>query len=109
MQCNEPFDVIKEIMSNPTSSAAISQVPVINLPANTPPDVAQQIIIQRAQSVHTTTRSSLKQKGLVASIESINFAKAVYTNMDIVYWRNSDMSLGFNCTGFSSGWVDYEN
>lgn len=108
MKCNETFDVIKEIMSNPTSSAAISQVPIINLPANTPPDVAQQIIIQRAQSVPTTTRSSLKQKGLVASIESINSAKAVYTNMDIVYWRNSDMSLGFNCTGFSSGWVDYE-
>lgn len=108
MKCNETFNVVKEIMSNPSSSAAISQVPIVNLPANTPPDVAQQIIIQHAQSIPVTTRSSLKQKGLVASIESINFAKAVYTNMDIVYWRNPDMSLGFNCTASSSDWVDYE-
>lgn len=108
MRCQEPFDVIKEIMQNPASNAAISQAPIVNLPVNTPPQIAEQIIIQHAQSTPVTTRSSLKQKVLIASIESITAAKAVYNNIDIIYWRNPDVSLGFNCNVFASGWVDYE-
>lgn len=109
MQCEESFDVLKEIMSNPESANVISQVPIVNLPANTPPDVAQQIIIQHAQQTPVSTRNALKQKVLIASIESTFSAKAVYNNIDIIFWRNPDVSIGFNCTITASGWKDYEN
>ncbi len=107
MKCDVPFDVVAEIMNNPDSSKIISQVPVVNLPANTPSDIANQIIIQHAQNTPITTRLSLKQSVLIASIESINNAKAVYNNIDIIYWRNPDVSLGFNVNISATGWREY--
>ena len=109
MRCEDNFDVLKEIMSNPSSASIISQVPVVNLPVNTPPEIAQQIIIQHAQQTPVSTRNALKQKVLIASIESVSSAKAVYNNIDIIFWRNADVSIGFNCTITASGWKDYEN
>lgn len=107
MRCDVPFDVVAEIMNNPDSSRTISQVPIVNLPANTPPDIAKQIIIQHAKNTPITTRSTLKQSVLIASIESINKARAVYNNIDIIYWRNPDVSLGFNVSVSATGWKDY--
>ncbi len=106
MNCDKPFDVIKEIMDDPQANAIINTVPIVNLPANTPQQVAQQLITQHAQQTPLTTRSTLKRKFLCASIESTYFAKEVYNNIDILYWRNADMSLGANITSSSSGWVD---
>ena len=106
MKCNNPFDPIKEIFDNPKSNALISEVPIVKLPINTPPDVAQQIIVNHAQSMPVTTRSSIKQRSLIAAIESANCAKAVYNNIDILCWRNPDVSLGFNYTITASGWIE---
>lgn len=108
MKCDELFNVINEIMSDPDARDRISKVPVVNLPANTPVEVAQKIIIQRAQQTSIESRSSIKKKVLVASVESVNKASAVYNNIDIVYWRNADMSLGANCTMSSAGWCEYQ-
>lgn len=106
MKCNKAFDPIREIMDDPTASAAINQVPVVNLPANTPPDLAAQIIIQHAQNTPVTTRSTIKHRCMIAAIESINGAKAVYNDIDLIFWRNPDVSLGVNCTLSSSGWIE---
>lgn len=108
MKCEDTFDVVKEIINNPDSNAVISNFPIVDLPVNTPPDFANKIIIQKAQSTPVKTRSALKQKVLIASIESINSAKAVYNNINIAYWRNPDISIGFNCNISPSGWVEYE-
>lgn len=36
MQCNKPFDPIREILDDLSANALISQVPIVNLPVNTP-------------------------------------------------------------------------
>ena len=108
MKCEEPFDVVREVMSDPSANALISKIPVVDLPANTPIEIAQNIIIQRAQQVPITNRSSLKKELLLASIESSRLAKAFYNNIDLFYWRNPDFSLGVNCTVYSTGWIDYK-
>ena len=107
MKCQDSFDIIKEIKNDPDASQKLSQIPVVMLPANTPPDVAKQIIIQRAQATPVTMQKKKKKRVLIGSIESVNLAKAVYNDIDIVYWRNADYSLGFNCTITASGWIDY--
>ena len=107
MKCDDPFDFTKELMNNPAADASISQVPIINLPANTPPQLAQQIIATHAQNIPITTRTSIKIRELVASIESIDLAYAVFSDLDILYWRNPDMSLGVNCTKTGTGWIEY--
>ena len=108
MKCDEPFNVINEVMSDEEARAIISKVPVVNLPANTPPDIARNIIIQRAQQTAIESRSSLKKRIMIASVESIHMSKAVYNNIDIIFWRNADMSLGVNCTLSSEGWCKYQ-
>lgn len=104
MKCDNAFDVIKEVMDDPNAHKLISQVPIVNLPANTPPDVARQIITNCAQQTPVTTRSSMKVRCMTAAIESISLSKSLYNNFDILYWRNPDMGLGINCTAYLSGW-----
>lgn len=107
MKCNEAFDPISTIMNDPVASQKITSYPVVNLPANTPPQAAQQMLAQIAQQATIITQGTLKLKNLIASIESTKIAKAVYTNIDIAYFRDVNMSIGFNCTAFTSGWTDY--
>jgi len=109
MKCNKPFDPIREIMDDPEANALISQVPIVNLPVNTPPEIAQQIIVQHAQSIPITTRKSIKQRSMIAAIESIYAGKAVYNDIDLIFWRNADVSLGINCNIAASGWTDYSS
>ena len=108
MQCNKPFDPIREIMDDPEASATINQVPIVNLPANTPSDVATQIILQHAQNTPVTTRSSIRHRCMIAAVESSDDAKAVFNDINLMFWRNPDVSLGVNCTLSSSGWVKNE-
>ena len=106
MKCEEAFDVIKEIMSDSEANRNISRVPIVDLPANTPPDIAQQIIITHAQQTPVITRSALSHNVMIAAIEGSKIAKAVYNNIHILYWRNADMSLGANSTITSTGWIE---
>lgn len=108
MKCDEPFNVINEVMNDEEARSAVSKVPVLNLPANTPPDIARNIIIQHAQQTPIESRSSIQRQIIIASVESIHSAKAVYNNVDIAFWRNADMSLGVNCTLSSAGWSKYQ-
>lgn len=106
MKCDDPFNVLKEVMNNPEARKVISEIPVVNIPANTPPEIAQQIIINAAQQTPITMRPSINQRVLIASIESCRIAKSIYNDIDIVYWRNADMNLGVNCTASDTGWID---
>lgn len=108
MLCNKPFDPIREIMDDPKANDIISQVPIVNLPANTPPEIATQLILQHAQNTPITTRSAIKHRCLIAAIESLNDAKAVFNDIDLIFWRNPDVSLGVNCTLSSTGWIENE-
>ena len=105
MKCDDSFDVTKELMNNPDVCDVINKITVVDLPANTPKNVAQQIIAERAKNTPSTSRTAIRLKELVASIESLYLCRSVHCNMDIVYWRNADMSLGINCTSSGTGWV----
>ena len=107
MKCNQPFNPIKEIMDDPKACGSISEVPIVDLPIDTPSDIAQQLIIQKAQQTPVTTRSSIKHRSLVASVETCYTAKAFYNDIDIISWRNADKSLGVNFNVTPSGWIDY--
>lgn len=109
MKCDIAFDVVKEVLDDPVANAKISQVPIVNLPVNTPPDVAQQLIVQHAQSIPVTTRSALEHTVMLAAIESTYSASAVYNRINLLYWRNPDMSLGVNCTLAATGWIKNES
>lgn len=105
MQCDKEFNIIATIMAHPEAQTWLNQINIINLPVNTPPQVAQNIIATVAQSSATVTpHSPIRVDELIAAIESSRKALAVYTSFNIVYWRDANMALAFNATAYSSGW-----
>lgn len=104
MKCGREFNIVAEIMSNPTAAAQVNTIPVVNFPANTPPQIAQGLIVNAAQNTGITQRKTLEISELVASIESVRTAMHVHTKFSIAYWRDPNMALGFNATAYSQGW-----
>ena len=109
MKANTVFDPIREIFEDEDAAAIISTIPVVEIPANTPPALAQNMLAQISQaSAKVENKRTLRLQHLIASIESTKLARASYANSDIAYWRQADMSIGFNCNIFPSGWTQYK-
>ena len=106
MKCDHEFNIIAEVMSDPKAAAQINSIPVVNLPANTPPQMAQNFIATVAQNTGVTMRNTLEVSELVASIESVRLAAHVHSKFSIAYWRDPNMALAFNATMYSVGWQD---
>ena len=105
MQCDSEFNVVAEIMKNPEAAAFLNTVPVINVPANISSQLAQNLIAQLAQqNAKITTLKPILVEALVASIESTRIETSLRQKFNIAYWREANMSLGFNVTAFSEGW-----
>lgn len=108
MKANTVFDPVRELFTNPESSEILSKIPVVEIPANTPQPLMQNMYMQLSQQASKVeNKQTIRLDHLIASIESTNLAKASYASSDIAYWRNIDMSIGFNCTIFPTGWTKY--
>ena len=105
MKCTSDFNIINEIMTDPTAIKWLSSASIVNISANTPPQVAQNIIANIAQqSASITQHPAIRIKELVATIESSRTATALYKTFHIIYWRDANMNLAFNATHYSEGW-----
>lgn len=109
MHCSSQFNPISEIMNDPIAKEKVSNIPVVSLPANTPLNVAQNIIANVAQqNAQITQQTPIEIQQLLASIESVNCAYEVKTILNIAYWREVNMQLSVNVTGYSNGWERVE-
>ena len=93
MKCNEPFNVVNEVLADPNASAAINTIPVVNIPANLPDPQKQAIYNTIASQVNVTHQQSLSVKCMLASIESPYAAKVFYNDITIAYWRDINLNL----------------
>ncbi len=107
MKCNEAFNVVNEVITDPNASKVINSIPVINLPANLPDSQKQAIYNRIAGQINVTQQESLKLKCLLASVESIYAAKVFYNELTIAYWRDVNLNLKVNLTSKGSGWIKY--
>lgn len=107
MKCSKQFSVVSAIMNDPVASAWYKNVSVIDLPANTPPQIAQNIIANAAQqAAKATPQPPIMIKEMIATIESSTLAVSIYQNISITYWRDPNMALAYNTTPFSDGWEE---
>lgn len=106
MKCDEVFDVMKEILDDPTSSSVINSVPIINIPANLPEPQKQAIFSEIVKHIGITQNKSIRKSFLIACIESSNISKVFKTEMVIRYWRDASMNINFNVTQPGSKWTD---
>ena len=107
MKCNEPFNIVSELLSDPNSSNIINAIPVVNIPSNLPESTKQTIYNNIASKVNVTMQQTLSLRNLLASIESPFATKAFYNDIIIAYWRDINLNLQFNLTSKGSGWIKY--
>lgn len=105
MKCNQVFDPISEIMSNDAARKVIMEVPVVSIPANTPPGVSQSIISQIAQrNAQIGPQAPIEIIHPMAAIESVQRAYVFNNYINVVYWRDANMALSYNVTIYAKGW-----
>lgn len=105
MKCDKEFNPIAELMDNPQARQLLTSIPVVNIPANTPPQIAQQLIANIAQqNAEITQQAPVEIISRLAAIESLRVAYNVNITHSIAYWRDANMNLSINVTSFSRGW-----
>lgn len=70
MKADIEFNLLNELMNDPTTKCKLDTVPILNLPANTPPDVANQLIVNAASQTPISTRTPIEFEVFLAIIES---------------------------------------
>lgn len=106
LNADKEFNIIDELMSNPESKNKITTVPIIDMPANTPPEIANQLIANAAAQTPISSRSALEIDVLLATIESGNISYEIRNSFSVVYWRTADMELRYNAIPYSEGWKE---
>ncbi len=104
MKCNIPFDPMTEIMNNTAISNQINNVPIISVPANLPQQFHQLIIQAIIPQTQILAQSTISIPVLLGCIESSDLGYHINTILNILAWRNFDMSIGLNMTTSSDGW-----
>ena len=102
LKCDKPFDVINELLSNPSAQQIIKNYQVLQIPANTPHQVALQLFQQYANMYNVQT-VPLDLVG--GCIESVQASYQFQNKLDVAVWRNLDMNIGINVTQSSKGWI----
>lgn len=106
MKVENSFDIMNEILQKPESKQILETIPVINYPANIPPEIVRQKMIQLIQQTGVTQQKIIETECLLASIEGSKKAYSISNIVKIGYWRNLDMTLGTNITIMSNGWKE---
>lgn len=104
MKCNEPFNPFEVVMADPTLSQQIGPVPQIQVPANLPPDLLQQIYQQFLQNVPVVPVQPIYYEFFNATIESTRIRSEYRSRIMISAIRNPDLNININVTPISQGW-----
>lgn len=105
MKCSQPFELTSEIMNNPTAYQVLSQVPIVQIPANIPPQIIDKYIdLVAQQNIQIIKQNPIELSLPIMAIESLQCAYVYNNRINIVYWRNSNMALAFNAISSTKGW-----
>lgn len=104
MHCASVFDPISEIMNNREARERVYRIPIMNIPADMPGEIAQQTMMRIAQNLQIVNPEPIVLEQNMAAIESTGMIYNSKTVFSIVYWRNVGMQLSTNVIAFSDGW-----
>lgn len=101
---NEQFDPTSIYLSDPLSASLLNPPPIVNVPSNTPPQVAQQIWNQVLQNVGTSQGPILDFELKHAAVESEYHNAMFVTKGKIIGCRQPDMNFRVGTPKLSSMW-----
>jgi len=104
MQCNRPFTPISLIFADPNLSQLLSSVQQIQLPANLPPQIAQQFYQALIQNIQVVSSPPVEYTLFHAALESVRASARFETRGRVNAVRQPDMNLSVNIVPVESGW-----
>ncbi len=107
MKMREPFDPRIEYLKHPDSAVLMSPPPVVNLPSNMPPQVAQQAWQQVLSGISTNQGPVLDIELIQAAVESVRHGSRFVTNAKLLGTRQADMKFAISMPPVSQRWESY--
>ena len=105
MKMCEPFDPQNEYFSKPETAYMLEPPPIVNLPGNIDPQIAQQVF---NNVINASIRDgvSVDYKLLHASIESANHSEMFVSKGKIMGTRLPNLNYNIGVIQISAKWVD---
>ena len=109
MECDKPFNPVELVLADPEVSALIEPVKQIQIPANLPPQVAQQLYNNLLQQIQFVEVPPIDYNLFQATLECCWCKSEFRTKGKINAVRLPDMNLAVNVLPISAEWLFSEN
>lgn len=106
MKMCDIFDPMAEYLSSPGAAFLLEPPAIVNIPANTPPLIAQQIWNNVLQNISTAQGPIVDFELKHAAIESIFHSEVFITKGKIIGSRLPDLNYRIGTPKLYSGWVE---
>lgn len=103
MNMNEPFNPLSEYLANPANSGLITPPQFVNIPANTPPEMAQSLFLSNCT---ITNGSDINYELKFVIIESNHLSKCYTRKGKLFGKRLPDMNYQISTVELSARWEE---
>lgn len=104
MQCNKPLNPLEIVFDDENAAKKLSPIQQIQLPANLPPQLVQNIYGQVLQQIQVISIDPINYEVFNATLESIRCKSQFRSKNLINAARLPDMNIKFNAFPLSQGW-----
>lgn len=108
MQCNVPFDPVMTVL-NHEEAAKLTPVKQVSIPANLPPQLAQQVYQNVMQQIKVDDAIVVEYEHFQATVESLRCRSEYRTHGRLTAVRFPDMNMTINNMPYSQCWKFFEN
>jgi hypothetical protein len=105
MEMNEPFDPVMLYLKDPASAGMLQPPPIVNIPANAPPQVVQQIWQQVLNQITSTQGPVLDFKIIFAAVESSRLTARYVHEGKLFGSRKPDLNFLIGMPKLVQKWV----
>lgn len=109
MECNNPFDPLKIVLSDKETEKLLTTVPQVQLPPNLPPQILQQVINNILSQIGVVQIKPIDFEQLSAVVESVRCRSEYRVKGKISAVRLPDMNIAVNVIKTDYGWVFYKS
>lgn len=109
MECTNPFDPLKIILSDKEREKLITTVPQIQIPSNLPPQILQQVINKILSQIGVVQIEPIEYEYLSAVVESVGCRSEYRIKGKISAVRLPDMKIAVNVIKTEYEWKFYKS
>lgn len=107
MEMRKPFDVLSLVLKDASAAALLAPPPLVNLPGNIPPQVAQQVWQNVLQTTNVQNGAAVDFKLIQAAVESLRNRMRFCTLGRALVTRRPDMEFMAAAPTLEAGWESY--